>query len=96
MPQLDSLLIKTASRCNLDCTYCYVYQGADASWKTKPASLSDKTIASIHSRLLEFSLEQEAGFAIVLHGGEPLLLKTEKLHNLISGLRKFLPEKNTL
>ena len=34
--RLDTILVKTASRCNIDCSYCYVYQGPDSSWRLQP------------------------------------------------------------
>lgn len=91
MSQLDTVLIKTASRCNLDCSYCYVYQGADTSWLDQPVKMSDETINSIVDGLIEYSEFQESGFAIVLHGGEPLLLGKNKLELLLNKLRSKLP-----
>ena len=90
---LDTILIKTASRCNLDCSYCYVYQGSDTSWKQQPKKMSVKLIEAICIRLTEQSKKQKKGFAIVLHGGEPLLLGFEKLSILLRRLRKDLNEK---
>jgi uncharacterized protein len=89
--QLDTVLIKVASRCNLDCTYCYVYHGEDTSWASQPKKLTTETIHNIASSLVEVSQNQDAGFAIVLHGGEPLLLGNEKLEMLLSLLREKLP-----
>lgn len=93
MSQLDTILLKTASRCNLDCSYCYVYQGEDTSWKLQPKRMSNETILAIISRLVEISNVQIQGFAIVLHGGEPLLLGITKLRMLFSGLRTSLPSE---
>lgn len=90
MSQLDTVLIKTASRCNLDCSYCYVYQGADTSWRDQPVKMSDETINAIVDKLIKYSEFQESGFAIVLHGGEPLLLGKNKLELLLNGLRAKL------
>ena len=78
MCRLDTVLIKTASRCNLDCTYCYVYQGADTSWRNQPISLSTSTIDAIVGRLGELSLLQEHGFSVVLHGGETSVIRSSK------------------
>jgi len=89
-PRLDTVLIKTASRCNLDCSYCYVYQGKDTSWKQQPKRLSVKTIDVIVNRLFEQSQKQKEGFAIVLHGGEPLLLGYERLSLFLEKLRSKL------
>lgn len=90
MSQLDTILLKTASRCNLDCSYCYVYQGEDTSWRLQPKRMSDETILAVISRLAELSSAQAQGFAIVLHGGEPLLVGIKKLKKLFSGLRSSL------
>jgi len=88
--RLDTVLIKTASRCNLDCSYCYVYQGKDTSWRQQPKRLSIETIDAIVNRLLEQSEKQKEGFAIVLHGGEPLLLGYERLSLLLTKIRSRL------
>ncbi|OUR62650.1 radical SAM protein [Colwellia sp. 39_35_sub15_T18] len=86
--RLDTVLIKTASRCNLDCSYCYVYQGEDTSWKQQPKKMSVETINVLVNRLVEQSQSQSVGFAIVLHGGEPLLLGYERLQYLLKLLRE--------
>lgn len=91
---LDTVLIKTASRCNLDCSYCYVYQSNDTSWKEQPKKMSFETIDNVCYSLTEQSKKQKKGFAIVLHGGEPLLLGYEKIKLLISKLRSKLDFKH--
>ncbi|WP_422468806.1 cyclophane-forming radical SAM/SPASM peptide maturase YhhB, partial [Endozoicomonas sp. ALC013] len=89
---LDTVLIKAASRCNLDCSYCYVYQGKDTSWEQQPKRMSVETIKVLSNRLIEQSLKQKQGFAIVLHGGEPLLLGYDRLKLLLTLLREKLDE----
>ena len=88
--QLDTVLIKTASRCNLDCSYCYVYQGPDTIWRRQPKRMSREVLAAVRDRLIEQAERQRAGFAIVLHGGEPLLLGFDGLSALLRGLRTRL------
>lgn len=94
MSRLDTVLIKTASRCNLDCSYCYVYQGKDTSWKKQPRKMSLDTIDILVKRLLEQSTKQEIGFAIVLHGGEPLLLGKQGMEYLLKSLRDTFDPEN--
>ena len=43
--------LKVVSRCNLDCRYCYVYNGADDSWRKQPAVMSDE-VPSCRAKLL--------------------------------------------
>ena len=88
--RLDTVLVKTASRCNIDCSYCYVYRGPDTTWRLQPKRMHRKTGAALRDRLIEQSERQDAGFAIVLHGGEPLLLGFDELAALLRGLRAEL------
>lgn len=46
--------------------------------------------ATLQHRLFEQAAKQEAGFAVVLHGGEPLLLGFDELASLLRGLRAQL------
>ena len=92
--RLDTVLIKTASRCNIDCSYCYVYRGPDSSWRLQPKRMRRQTAEVLCRRLIEHARQQEAGFAIVLHGGEPLLLGYSGLASMLRGLRASLaPER---
>ena len=95
--RLDTVLVKTASRCNIDCSYCYVYQGPDTSWRLQPKRMRREVAAALHDRLVEQAQRQEAGFAIVLHGGEPLLLGFGELAALLRGLRAHLtPDRHPI
>ena len=89
--RVDTVLLKTASRCNFDCSYCYVYQGPDQSWRSQPKRMSRAVALALHNRLVEQAEQQQAGFAIVLHGGEPLLLGFRELARLLRGIRNQLP-----
>lgn len=91
MIELDTVLIKVASRCNINCSYCYVYNMGDAGWADMPNHISYETTVSVAKELREQSLAQRRPFAVVLHGGEPLLLGVTKLRRLIFSLRNALP-----
>ena len=95
--RLDTVLVKTASRCNIDCSYCYVYRGPDTTWRLQPKRVSHEVATSLCDRLVEQARRQEAGFAIVLHGGEPLLLGFDELAELLYGLRTHLsPDRHPI
>ena len=95
--QLDTVLLKTASRCNIDCSYCYVYQGPDTAWRVQPKRMSSVILAAVSDRLVEQADRQRAGFATVLHGGEPLLLGFAGLAALLHDLRVHLnPERHPI
>lgn len=91
MIELDTVLIKVASRCNINCSYCYVYNMGDSGWADMPNQISYETTAAVAKALRELSITQGKPFAVVLHGGEPLLLGLVKLRRLIFSLRNALP-----
>lgn len=93
---VDTVLIKTASRCNIDCTYCYVYNLGDDSWKENPKLMSVKTIDNIVNTLKNIYQYQGYSFAIVLHGGEPLLLPKDRLEYLLKEIRNHLPDYTSI
>lgn len=66
--------LKIASRCNLNCSYCYVYNQADDSWRNKPAIISNEVVAATAGRILTHCrLSGQDVVRIVFHGGEPCL-----------------------
>lgn len=93
MIELETVLIKVASRCNINCSYCYVYNMGDTGWKDLPRQISHETIDAVTNKLSDLSDKQQRPFAVVLHGGEPLLLGFSKLEYLISTLRGALHDE---
>lgn len=91
MIEVDTILLKVASRCNINCSYCYIYNLGDKGWLNMPNQISHETVTATAQALAELSLVQRRPFAVVLHGGEPLLLGPTKLNWLISTLRSALP-----
>ncbi len=91
--ELETVLIKVASRCNINCSYCYVYNMGDTGWKDLPRQISSETIDAVTNSLSQLSDKQQRPFAVVLHGGEPLLLGFAKLEYLIFSLRDALPDE---
>ncbi|MGH7025566.1 MAG: cyclophane-forming radical SAM/SPASM peptide maturase YhhB [Caulobacteraceae bacterium] len=87
---VDTVLLKVASRCNLDCSYCYVYHMGDESWRTLPKRVAAETQAIVAAELGALMRAQGRPFSIVLHGGEPLLLGLPRLNGLLAALRNSL------
>ena len=92
MPKIDTVLIKVASRCNIDCAYCYVYHLGDFGWSRQPKRMSLETSAAVADALGDLAFAEGQQFAVVLHGGEPLLLGEDRLDFLIVSLRRALPD----
>ncbi|MFB9843903.1 cyclophane-forming radical SAM/SPASM peptide maturase YhhB [Mucilaginibacter ginsenosidivorans] len=91
-PTARCFLLKVASRCNINCDYCYMYNHLDQGWKSQPKLMSDKILQAVAERIRDYTIEQQLDrIAIVYHGGEPLLMATEKLINHAELLKSFLP-----
>lgn len=93
---VDTVLLKVASRCNINCDYCYVYNMGDTSWQRLPKRISKKTILETSKALRLLREQQHSGFAVVLHGGEPLLIGKVLLETTLSNLRQALPSDCSL
>ncbi|HEV7506751.1 MAG TPA: cyclophane-forming radical SAM/SPASM peptide maturase YhhB [Thermoanaerobaculia bacterium] len=91
MVEVDTVLLKVASRCNIDCRYCYVYNMGDSGWSRVPKHMSRETCRATAAALACLAREQGRPFALVLHGGEPLLLGATNLEYVILTLREALP-----
>jgi uncharacterized protein len=80
------VLVKLASRCNINCTYCYWFR--DAEVYKKPAVLTPDAEDAFCQRLEEHIREFELpAFLLVFHGGEPLLFPKRRFDALMKKLR---------
>ena len=69
------LILKVASRCNLNCSYCYVYNKGDTSWRGRPPVMSDEVFAASMDRTRDYcSAIGEQAVLLTFHGGEPCLV----------------------
>src|ERR1700722_3738001 len=71
-------VLKIHSRCDLACRYCYMYQMADQSWRSRPKRMSEATLDLVASRISEHARTHSLKMVrVVFHGGEPLLAGPE-------------------
>lgn len=71
---IDTYIIKTVEWCNLNCSYCYFYNGQDTSFKGRPRFLDRATIAALVPKIIAHSNRHGIDRVdLTLHGGEPLL-----------------------
>ncbi|MEI4486947.1 radical SAM protein [Frigidibacter sp. MR17.14] len=87
-PTCRLAVVKIASRCNLNCTYCYMYNLGDrtalAQPKTMPDAVIDATVDICMNHAAEHGLKR---FRFVFHGGEPLMAGAGKFQRLIEAAR---------
>src|SRR5471030_323894 len=82
------IILKVSERCNINCTYCYVFNlGNDISINSKPI-ISHDIIKDLTRFLERASHEYDIEtIQIDFHGGEPLMMGKEKFD---SACRDFL------
>lgn len=88
---IDTVLLKLASRCNLDCTYCYVYHMGDDAWRNQPKRMERETLEATAANLGRLVVAQHRSLSVVFHGGEPLLLGREGFAFACATMRRHLP-----
>jgi uncharacterized protein len=88
----QQFILKVHSRCNLSCSYCYVYEMADQSWRQMPRLMSPAITEMVAKRIGEHvSTHQLSSVDVILHGGEPLLTGAMWLTELTGLLRAEIP-----
>ncbi|MFE4059859.1 FxsB family cyclophane-forming radical SAM/SPASM peptide maturase [Streptomyces sp. NPDC059096] len=81
-------IVKVHGRCNLACRYCYLYAGPDRTWRTRPAAASPATLDRAADRIAEHARAHGLReLALVLHGGEPLLVGAARLGAFADAVR---------
>jgi uncharacterized protein len=84
----QQFILKIHSRCNLSCSYCYVYEMADQAWRELPRLMSPAVTEMVAKRIDEHVRSHRLpSVDIILHGGEPLLAGPQRLTELTGLLR---------
>ena len=94
---VTAVVLKVASRCNLDCTYCYMFNSADRSYRDQPAlmglNVADAVIAKVSRHCAEHAIPH---FSYIFHGGEPLLARDDFFTRFVSEARRQTPSETRL
>ncbi len=90
-------ILKVHSRCNLSCSYCYVYEMADQAWRQLPRRMS----RDIAQKAVERMAEHAEGHGlesidVIFHGGEPVLAGAQWLTDLAKALYDRVPARVNL
>lgn len=88
----QQFIVKVHSRCNLSCSYCYVYEMADQAWRQQPKRMTRPIAAKLAERIAEHAGRHDLpSVEVILHGGEPLLAGPRWLTELTGSLRAQVP-----
>src|SRR5688500_2285726 len=67
-------VLKVTARCNLDCSYCYVFNKADQSWRSRSRVMPDEVFDAALARIRRHcDRSAQPVIRLMFHGGEPLL-----------------------
>lgn len=90
VPPLDFVL-KVASRCNLNCTYCYVYNKGDETWRGRPRVMPEEVFQAALLRIRQHCLRSgQRAVRLTFHGGEPCLAGPARLAGWCAAAREAL------
>lgn len=77
--RINSLVVKVAQLCNLNCSYCYVYHHEDKSYSSRPRLMGEGVFGQLLVRVREYCDRHAGTMGLVFHGGEPTLIGAAKL-----------------
>ncbi|WP_169818228.1 radical SAM protein [Shimazuella kribbensis] len=87
---ITNFVLKVYSDCNLRCKYCYVYFGADQSWKEKPLVVTDQVMEDTARAIAEHVRAHGLKvIRVIFHGGEPFLARSAGKLTMITYIRKI-------
>ncbi|MFJ6072358.1 FxsB family cyclophane-forming radical SAM/SPASM peptide maturase [Streptomyces sp. NPDC093065] len=90
---LRQFVLKIHGRCNLDCTYCYLYRGQDDGWRDRPARVGAPVVEHTAARVAEHVTAHGLDhIRVELHGGEPLLAGPAPVRDYVRAVRRAVPD----
>jgi len=88
-----NFIIKIAGACNLNCSYCYMYNMGDTTFKQRPKVMALEVATQTLERIYGYAQRQGVShLKLVLHGGEPLLVGKEWMRQFLGEARRRTPE----
>jgi uncharacterized protein len=89
MIPINAYILKTTAFCNLNCSYCYMFNLDDQSFRGRPKVMPLEIVAASARRIAEQARSQEVkAVSIILHGGEPLLAGRDWFHRTVECFRR--------
>jgi uncharacterized protein len=87
-----NVVLKLASRCNLNCSYCYIYQHEDRSYLRRPKLIGDEVYERTLAAMLDYceARSDDHAMALTYHGGEPTMVGAERFDRLAARAREVL------
>lgn len=85
-----SAIIKTNAWCNLNCTYCYMFNLGDKTHESISRDITVDVAENCAKKIGAYVHANDIGkFRVILHGGEPSILPVEQFRHLAARLRHY-------
>ncbi|MBZ5753359.1 radical SAM protein [Metabacillus rhizolycopersici] len=93
MEKSYNFIIKITSTCNLNCSYCYMFNMGDNSFLRKPKIMHKEVATNALKRIFEYACRNNTKVVrITLHGGEPLLAGKEWMEWFFNEVLDLAPD----
>jgi uncharacterized protein len=91
--QVLYLILKTVERCNLNCDYCYFFNGRDQSYLKRPKFVTKEVVNSLVI-FIQNAIDTMGVVSvnIILHGGEPLMQPKEEFIYMIETIKNSIKD----
>lgn len=87
----NTFVVKVISRCNLNCSYCYMYNLADKTYLNQPLIMGENVVKAMANKIALHAQKHDiSNVHVILHGGEPLLMGKERLQFWVNDVRDGL------
>ena len=91
----NSAILKLTSFCNLNCTYCYMFNLEDQTHSRVPKSMPIATaIVALECIERHLICEKKDKFSLVLHGGEPTLWPVDNFSLFLNKIAEIRRKKD--
>jgi uncharacterized protein len=88
------VVLKVAALCNLNCTYCYVYNHQDHSYRERPREIADDVFdATLRAIRRYCDRRGRHSMFVTLHGGEPTLIGPRRFDELAARAESTLGDR---
>ncbi len=87
----SQFILKLTDRCNIACTYCYMFEFDKHAGPSHPAFMSEELFDLVLARIVEqVRFTGNRNVFLELHGGEPLLLGKKRFAQYMEKVRREL------
>ncbi len=89
MQPIGSVILKATAYCNLNCSYCYMFNLGDKSYLGRPKVMPKEVVRASAKAVAKYAKDQGIkSMPIVIHGGEPMLAGKDWLAFAVEEFRR--------